>query len=113
MASKLGISRVPRQIANAFMKRTLARCHKFDETGKSCFNDPALQDAIFATPPYGSNGEPTKCYDLSLPPENQKCKQEPGVPGLHLNVFGFESTCCVGPFSCCIFGNRCSYFSRY
>ncbi|KAK9912061.1 hypothetical protein M0R45_035936 [Rubus argutus] len=78
MASKFGISRVPRQIANAFMKRTLARCHKFDETGKSCFNDPALQDAIFATPPYGNNGEPTKCYGLSLPPENQKCKQEPG-----------------------------------
>lgn len=33
------------------MQRTLARCHKFEDTGISCFNEPALQDIIFSTPP--------------------------------------------------------------
>lgn len=34
------------------MKRTLTRCHKFEDSGISCFSEPALQDIIFSTPPH-------------------------------------------------------------
>lgn len=32
------------------MKRTLARCRKFEETGRSCFMEPVLKDVLFAVP---------------------------------------------------------------
>lgn len=31
------------------MKRTLTRCHKFEDSGSSCFSELALQDVIFST----------------------------------------------------------------
>ncbi|XP_043703069.1 uncharacterized protein LOC122653193 [Telopea speciosissima] len=31
----------------AFMKRTLARCQKFEDTGISCFSEPVLRDVLF------------------------------------------------------------------
>jgi len=34
-----------------FAKRTLARCQKFDETGKSCFSDPSLWSVLSAPLP--------------------------------------------------------------
>lgn len=42
---------VPKQVALAFVRRTLARCQKFDDSGASCFSDPPLRDVIFAMPP--------------------------------------------------------------
>ncbi|CDY65613.1 BnaCnng47970D [Brassica napus] len=42
--------KVTRQAASAFIRRTLARCRKFEETGLSCFADPALQDILFSSP---------------------------------------------------------------
>lgn len=35
----------------AFAKRTLARCQKFDETGKSCFSEPSLWSVLSAPLP--------------------------------------------------------------
>ncbi|KAG5239358.1 spectrin beta chain, brain [Salix suchowensis] len=48
--SKSTVRKVSRQVALAFIKRTLARCHKFEDTGSSCFNEPALQQVIFSAP---------------------------------------------------------------
>ncbi|KAJ6410178.1 hypothetical protein OIU84_009638 [Salix udensis] len=48
--SKSTVRKVSRQVALAFIKRTLARCHKFEDTGRSCFNEPALQQVIFSAP---------------------------------------------------------------
>ncbi|KAF5204852.1 spectrin beta chain, brain [Thalictrum thalictroides] len=45
---KSGVNRVSKQAALAFVKRTIARCRKFEETGKSCFSEPALRDTIFS-----------------------------------------------------------------
>ncbi|XP_031742671.1 uncharacterized protein LOC101208951 isoform X2 [Cucumis sativus] len=45
-AAKLGIPKVSKQVASAFMKRTLARCRRFDDTQKSCFSEPALRDIL-------------------------------------------------------------------
>ncbi|XP_024012705.1 uncharacterized protein LOC18018268 isoform X3 [Eutrema salsugineum] len=46
----LKIQKVTRQVALAFIRRTVARCRKFEETGLSCFADPALQDILFTSP---------------------------------------------------------------
>ncbi|KAK6136006.1 hypothetical protein DH2020_030278 [Rehmannia glutinosa] len=47
--SKDGIAKVPKQVALAFIKRTLARYHKFKDSGASCFSEPALWEIISAT----------------------------------------------------------------
>lgn len=47
-AAKSGVSRVSKQAALAFAKRTIARDQKFRDTGKSCFSEPALRDIIFS-----------------------------------------------------------------
>ncbi|XP_020877245.1 uncharacterized protein LOC110227462 isoform X2 [Arabidopsis lyrata subsp. lyrata] len=44
------VNKVTRQVALAFIRRTVARCRKFEETGFSCFADPALQDILFSSP---------------------------------------------------------------
>ncbi|KAK7357848.1 hypothetical protein VNO80_17145 [Phaseolus coccineus] len=49
-AARYGLSKVSRPVALAFMKRTLARCHKFEETGKSCFFEPVFKDVLFSAP---------------------------------------------------------------
>ncbi|KAK9735169.1 hypothetical protein RND81_04G188200 [Saponaria officinalis] len=49
-AVRIGISKVSKHVALAFIKRTLARCHKYEETGKSCFSEPALQEILLAAP---------------------------------------------------------------
>ncbi|XP_050209438.1 uncharacterized protein LOC126660137 isoform X2 [Mercurialis annua] len=50
-ASKYGVPKVSKQVAMAFMKRTLSRCRKFEDAGKSCFSEPPLRDAILAESP--------------------------------------------------------------
>ncbi|KAJ7974891.1 Spectrin beta chain, brain [Quillaja saponaria] len=52
-----GLPKVSKQVATAFMKRTLARCQKFEDTGKSCFVEPALRDAIFSASTRGNDAE--------------------------------------------------------
>lgn len=99
IASKYKIAKVPKHVAVAYTKRTLARCRKYEENGISCFNEPALRDVIFAAPLHGGNAEPMKCDGLSLPPENQNSHQEPVVSGSsnwaerhdHLNKYGRDS----------------------
>ncbi|KAL9225037.1 hypothetical protein vseg_001009 [Gypsophila vaccaria] len=49
-AVKIGISKVSRHVALAFIKRTLARCRKYEEAGKSCFSEPGLQEILLAVP---------------------------------------------------------------
>ncbi|KAL0322125.1 UNVERIFIED_CONTAM: hypothetical protein Scaly_2508900 [Sesamum calycinum] len=51
IASKLGIPKVSKQVALAFAKRTLARCRKFEESGASCFSEPAFREIVYAAPP--------------------------------------------------------------
>ncbi|KAH6756497.1 hypothetical protein C2S53_002248 [Perilla frutescens var. hirtella] len=50
-ASKHGIAKVSKQVALAFCKRTLARCQKFQDSGISCFSEPALREIVYASPP--------------------------------------------------------------
>ncbi|XP_076920768.1 uncharacterized protein LOC143581985 isoform X2 [Bidens hawaiensis] len=47
-SSRSGIQKVPKQAALAFGKRTLARCHKFENLGTSCFSEPPFHDILSA-----------------------------------------------------------------
>ncbi|KAI3916753.1 hypothetical protein MKX01_004040 [Papaver californicum] len=47
-ASKSGVLKVSKQAAMAFVKRTIARCRKFEDTGKSCFSESALRNIVFS-----------------------------------------------------------------
>ncbi|KAG7019325.1 hypothetical protein SDJN02_18285 [Cucurbita argyrosperma subsp. argyrosperma] len=60
-ASKSTVRRVSKLAARSFMKRTLTRCHEFEDSGISCFSEPALQDIIFSTP---SSKRDTKTVDF-------------------------------------------------
>nr|XP_043635419.1 uncharacterized protein LOC122606635 isoform X2 [Erigeron canadensis] len=46
--SRSVIHKVPKQVALAFGKRTLARCRQFEKSGSSCFSDPLFQDILSA-----------------------------------------------------------------
>ncbi|KAJ4869221.1 Uncharacterized protein Rs2_49230 [Raphanus sativus] len=72
----LKVHKVTRQVALAFIKRTLARCRKFEETGLSCFADPALQDIMFSSPSNDAKssengGSGTASNTLNEPSNNQ------------------------------------------
>ncbi|CAJ1941644.1 unnamed protein product [Sphenostylis stenocarpa] len=41
-------NKMAKQAALGFVKRTLERCHQFEETGKSCFSDPLFKDMFLA-----------------------------------------------------------------
>ncbi|KNA22642.1 hypothetical protein SOVF_032520 isoform B [Spinacia oleracea] len=49
-AARIGISKVSRHVALACIKRTLARCRKFEDAGKSCFSEPSLREILLAVP---------------------------------------------------------------
>ncbi|KAF5743069.1 hypothetical protein HS088_TW09G01131 [Tripterygium wilfordii] len=43
-------SKMAKQSALAFVKRTLERCHKFEDTGKSCFSESLFKDILISRP---------------------------------------------------------------
>ncbi|KAJ9540144.1 hypothetical protein OSB04_026650 [Centaurea solstitialis] len=47
-AARAGIQKIPKHVALAFGRRTLARCRKFGKSGISCFSVPPLRDILFA-----------------------------------------------------------------
>ncbi|XP_021730540.1 uncharacterized protein LOC110697476 [Chenopodium quinoa] len=55
-AARIGITKVSRHVALAFIRRTLARCRKFEDAGKSCFSEPSLRDVLLAVPSNNTGG---------------------------------------------------------
>ncbi|XP_071742400.1 uncharacterized protein [Rutidosis leptorrhynchoides] len=47
-------SKVTRQAAQAFVKRTLDRCQKFETTGKSCFSKPLFREMFLSGPSHSN-----------------------------------------------------------
>ncbi|KAG5005415.1 hypothetical protein JHK86_029554 [Glycine max] len=70
-AARYGLSKVSRPVALAFMKRTLARCRKFEGTGKSCFLEPLFKDVLFAAPAHDNTGSAVAA-NLSLTRNSQQ-----------------------------------------
>ncbi|XP_039012868.1 uncharacterized protein LOC120142194 isoform X2 [Hibiscus syriacus] len=59
--SKSAVRKVSKQVALAFVKRTVERCRKFEQTGNSCFSEPALQDIMFSVPPRSNEAKSVDC----------------------------------------------------
>ncbi|CAK8543540.1 unnamed protein product [Lathyrus sativus] len=89
IAAKYGISKASRPVALAFMKRTLARCRAFEETGKSCFLDPTLKNVLFATPALDNYTVSTVADDQPLAQNSRQDLAPPGsFPSREQNVLG-------------------------
>ncbi|KAK7343365.1 hypothetical protein VNO77_12041 [Canavalia gladiata] len=71
-AARHGLSKVSRPVALAFMKRTLARCRKFEETGKSCFLEPAFKDVLFTAPARDNDTGSAVAANLPLSQNSQQ-----------------------------------------
>lgn len=57
-----------KQAALAFVKRTLEQCHKYEETGKSCFSEPLFRDIFLS----GSNINSARQADYTTEGESGK-----------------------------------------
>ncbi|KAL6003343.1 hypothetical protein ACLOJK_023566 [Asimina triloba] len=55
-------NKITKRIVLAFVKRALARCQKFEETGKSCFSELAFKNMFLAL---SSNSKDTGCVNLT------------------------------------------------
>ncbi|MED6133428.1 hypothetical protein PIB30_028084 [Stylosanthes scabra] len=78
-AARNGLTKVARPVALAFMKRTLARCRKFEETGRSFFLEPVVKDVLFAAPARNGNAGPALAVNL---PHSQNSRQDYAFSGL-------------------------------
>lgn len=80
------------------MKKTLARCRKFKDTGKTCFNDPALRDIILAASPRGNHTEPGGGFGSevksNMPHGASNFQHDPGASGLSSFFFPPFSPSC-------------------
>ncbi|KAH1131880.1 hypothetical protein J1N35_003258 [Gossypium stocksii] len=47
-ATKSSSNKMIKQASLAFVKRTLDRCHKFEDTSRSCFDEPMLRDMFLS-----------------------------------------------------------------
>ncbi|KAK4776558.1 hypothetical protein SAY86_005246 [Trapa natans] len=95
-ASKYGIPKVPKHVAVAFTKRALARFRKFEATGKSCFSESPLIEALSAPPPHWEESMEYPKLDSTSnsKPESKVAEPIAGrVDGhdLHLNHGSFEN----------------------
>ncbi|XP_010920810.2 LOW QUALITY PROTEIN: uncharacterized protein [Elaeis guineensis] len=61
-AGSKNMSILKKRAALAFVKRTLARCKKLEETGNSCFNEPPFRDMFLSVSSCSSGAE---CTDIS------------------------------------------------
>lgn len=66
-------------MALAFIRRTLARCRKFEDAGKSCFSEPALRDVLLAVP----NSNIGAASGIQV---EQNIRLDSRVPGAYLAV---------------------------
>ncbi|XP_058729710.1 uncharacterized protein LOC131601831 [Vicia villosa] len=59
--SKSAVQKVSKQVALAFLKRTLGRCRSYEEAGVSCFSEPSLQNILFSPRSCENGAQPTDC----------------------------------------------------
>ncbi|OWM69004.1 hypothetical protein CDL15_Pgr025191 [Punica granatum] len=82
-STKASVRRVPNHVASAFIKRTLARCRKYEETDVSCFREPALQDILFSRPTGKNDGKSLDCVGSGTASNtlNEAFKHQAGAKG--------------------------------
>ncbi|GMH12170.1 hypothetical protein Nepgr_014011 [Nepenthes gracilis] len=69
------LHKVTKKAAAGFVNRTVARCKKFELTGKSCFRKPALQKAIFSATK--EKNDETSAHCAGSGAENNACLEAP------------------------------------
>ncbi|CAK9171263.1 unnamed protein product [Ilex paraguariensis] len=97
-AAKSRVAKVSKQVALVFVKRTLARCRQFEDSGTSCFIEPALRDIIFAAPLRCNELEATTCAGL----EGSNCSfvsSADGGPLSAVEVLSDQAFAKKGPIS--------------
>ncbi|XP_060961109.1 uncharacterized protein LOC133031642 isoform X1 [Cannabis sativa] len=67
-SGKSSSNKMAKQAALAFVKRTLEQCHKYEETGKSCFSEPLFKDIFLS----GSNINYARQADSATEGESSK-----------------------------------------
>ncbi|XP_061347433.1 uncharacterized protein LOC133292956 [Gastrolobium bilobum] len=88
-AARNGLSKVSRPVALAFMKRTLARCRKFEETGESCFLEPVFKDVLLAVPSHDNYAGSVAAVNIPLTQNSQQESAPSGLfPCKEQDVFG-------------------------
>ncbi|XP_044471639.1 uncharacterized protein LOC123200517 isoform X2 [Mangifera indica] len=55
---KSSSNKMAKQAALAFVKRTLERCHKYEDTGKSCFSEQLFKDMFLSGYSHLNGGQP-------------------------------------------------------
>ncbi|KAI4352910.1 hypothetical protein L6164_007117 [Bauhinia variegata] len=63
-AARYGLPKVSKQVAMACMKRCLARCRKFEETGRSCYMEPVFKDVLFSVPAHDNCADSAVAVNL-------------------------------------------------
>jgi len=104
------VRKVSKQVALAFVKRTLARCRKFEDTGVSCFSEPALQDIIFSVSPCNNDTKSVDCVGSGTASNtcNEASHQaEARGSGMSSGIFTCSFMMAIMPFV--IFYSRKSY----
>ncbi|XP_059634804.1 uncharacterized protein LOC132277087 isoform X2 [Cornus florida] len=56
-------TKMAKQAALAFVKRTLERCQKFEDTGKSCFSEPLFRDMFLSGLSHFNDAKPVDAAD--------------------------------------------------
>ncbi|RDX62865.1 hypothetical protein CR513_58764, partial [Mucuna pruriens] len=59
--SKGAVHKVSKQVALAFLKRTIGRCKRYEEAGINCFSETTLQNIMFASPSRENDAKPADC----------------------------------------------------
>ena len=81
-SGKSSSNKMAKQAALAFVKRTLNRCHKFEDTGKSFFSEPSFRE-IYSSWSVNPNSE-----RQSDPVEGESEKSYASIQSLDARVSG-------------------------
>ena len=73
---KSASGKMAKQVALAFVKRTMERYREFEETGKSCFDDPLYKDIFLSGVSFLFDGQP-----LNSSTDNESEKLHLGASG--------------------------------
>lgn len=80
---KSSSSKLAKQAALAFVKRTLERCQKYEDTGKSCFSEPLFRDIFLSA---SSHLNDTQSADTTVEGESTKPYANPSARSLEVRV---------------------------
>lgn len=78
---KSASGKMAKQAALAFVKRTMERYREFEETGKSCFDDPLYKDIFLSGVSRLIDGQP-----LNSSTDNESGKLHVGASGCSVEV---------------------------